>query len=108
MAERQDFARYRANLQDEIDSAALYRTLADIEAQPQLAQLFEQSGVARRRTEVQPEEHGRALHLVPDERVDERPVARTCDVMLPERHVRHARRQDTAAVLLRDHEDASG
>ena len=40
MPERQDLARYRANLQDEIDSAALYRTLADVEAQPQLAEVY--------------------------------------------------------------------
>jgi len=40
MAERQDLARYRANLQDEIDSAALYRTLAELEAQPQLAEVY--------------------------------------------------------------------
>ncbi|HXO22789.1 MAG TPA: VIT1/CCC1 family protein [Thermoanaerobaculia bacterium] len=35
-----DIARYRANLQDEIDSATLYRTMAEAEAQPQLAQVY--------------------------------------------------------------------
>src|SRR2546423_992885 len=49
MAERQDFARYRANLQDEIDSAALYRTLADIEAQPQLAEVYRRLAIVEER-----------------------------------------------------------
>ena len=49
MAERQDFARYRANLQDEIDSAALYRTLADIEAQPQLAEVYRRLAMVEER-----------------------------------------------------------
>ena len=40
MAKPEDLARYRANLQDEIDSAALYRTLADVESQPQLAEVY--------------------------------------------------------------------
>ena len=33
-------ARYRANLQGEVDSAALYRTLAQTEKTPQLAQVY--------------------------------------------------------------------
>lgn len=40
MATAQDFARYRANRQDEIDSAALYGTLADSEKQPALATVY--------------------------------------------------------------------
>ena len=32
--------RYRANLQGEVDSAALYRTLSAIEKNPQLAQVY--------------------------------------------------------------------
>jgi vacuolar iron transporter family protein len=37
---RHDTDRYRDNLQDEIDSAALYRTLAELEPQPQLAGVY--------------------------------------------------------------------
>ena len=37
-----DAARYRANLQDEIHSAYLYRVLASLEAQPQLAAVYQQ------------------------------------------------------------------
>ncbi|HVZ02969.1 MAG TPA: VIT1/CCC1 transporter family protein [Dongiaceae bacterium] len=33
-------ARYRANLQGEVDGAALYRTLAEIEANPQIAEVY--------------------------------------------------------------------
>lgn len=40
MSERADFERYRQNLQDEIDSAALYRALADIERSPELQAVF--------------------------------------------------------------------
>ena len=35
-----DLARFRANWQDEIDSAALYRTLADLEPSEQLSQVY--------------------------------------------------------------------
>src|SRR5712692_6340388 len=49
MTEREDLARYRANLQDEIDSAALYRTLADIEAQPQLAEVYRRLAMVEER-----------------------------------------------------------
>lgn len=35
-----DVARYRANLQDEVDSANLYRVMAESERQPQLAQVY--------------------------------------------------------------------
>jgi vacuolar iron transporter family protein len=49
MAERQDFARYRANLQDEIDSAALYRTLAEIETQSQLAEVYRRLAMVEER-----------------------------------------------------------
>ncbi|MCZ7571144.1 MAG: VIT1/CCC1 family protein [Ardenticatenaceae bacterium] len=40
MAEASDIARYRANRQDEIDSAALYNALAETESQPQLAEVY--------------------------------------------------------------------
>ncbi len=40
MTDEDDVARYRANLQDEIDSASLYRALAEIEQQPQLADVY--------------------------------------------------------------------
>ena len=40
MATREDIARYRGNLQDEIDSAALYRTLAEVESQPHVAEVY--------------------------------------------------------------------
>jgi vacuolar iron transporter family protein len=40
MAEKGDLARYRANWQDEIDSAALYRAVAEAESQPQLAAVY--------------------------------------------------------------------
>jgi rubrerythrin len=40
MAQAADLKRYRENLQNEIDSAALYRALAEIEAQPPLGQVY--------------------------------------------------------------------
>lgn len=40
MANAADVARYRANRQDEIDSMALYRALAEAESQPQLAEVY--------------------------------------------------------------------
>ncbi|GIX49448.1 MAG: hypothetical protein KatS3mg131_3659 [Candidatus Tectimicrobiota bacterium] len=40
MVQPSDLARYRANLQDEIDSAALYRALAEVESHPQLAEVY--------------------------------------------------------------------
>jgi VIT1/CCC1 family predicted Fe2+/Mn2+ transporter len=40
MAAPDDVARYRANLQGEIDSASLYRALADAESDPQLAEVY--------------------------------------------------------------------
>jgi len=40
-------ARYRANLQGEIDSSALYRALAEIEADPRIAEVYQRlAGVA--------------------------------------------------------------
>lgn len=38
--EPQDRARYRANIQDEIDSAFLYGTISDVETSPQLRQVY--------------------------------------------------------------------
>ena len=40
MGSRDELARYQANWQGEIDGAALYRTLADAEKQPQLAEVY--------------------------------------------------------------------
>ena len=40
MAEAPDIARYRANWQDEIESAALYQAIAESEQQPQLAEVY--------------------------------------------------------------------
>ncbi len=40
MTEKADIARYRANWQKEIDGSALYHTLADLEKNPQMAQVF--------------------------------------------------------------------
>ncbi|MFZ1909597.1 MAG: ferritin family protein, partial [Burkholderiales bacterium] len=38
MADR--IARYRANLQGEIDSSAMYRAMAELDAQPERAEIF--------------------------------------------------------------------
>ena len=40
MTSTEDIARYRANWQDEIESAALYQAIAAAEAQPQLAEVY--------------------------------------------------------------------
>ena len=40
MARPEDIARYRTNLQGEIDSAALYRTMAEVTTTPQLAEVY--------------------------------------------------------------------
>src|SRR4051812_27573065 len=40
MASREEIDRYRANLQGEIDGAAMYRAMAELEAQPQRAEIF--------------------------------------------------------------------
>ncbi|MBI3303711.1 MAG: VIT1/CCC1 transporter family protein [Deltaproteobacteria bacterium] len=40
MAKQEDVARYRANLQGEVNSAALYDTLAELEPKPQLAEVY--------------------------------------------------------------------
>jgi len=40
MKKMDDIARYRANFQDEIESAALYRVIAQAEKQPQLARVY--------------------------------------------------------------------
>ena len=49
MATREDIARYRANLQDEIDSAALYRTLAEVESQPHVAEVYRRLALVEER-----------------------------------------------------------
>src|SRR5258706_15066485 len=40
MVEKEPARRYRANLQGEVDSAALYRTLSKVEKNPELAQVY--------------------------------------------------------------------
>jgi vacuolar iron transporter family protein len=40
MAEQEDIARYRTNWQGEIDGALLYRTMAEVTPQPQLAAIY--------------------------------------------------------------------
>ena len=40
MGEKSDERRYAVNLQGEIDSAALYRTLASVEKKPELAEVY--------------------------------------------------------------------
>lgn len=46
MANAQDLARYRANIQDEVDSAYLYRVVADTQQSPQLAQVYRKLAAA--------------------------------------------------------------
>ncbi|HTT81549.1 MAG TPA: demethoxyubiquinone hydroxylase family protein, partial [Stellaceae bacterium] len=40
MVDQPSVARYRSNLQGEVDSAALYRAMADAEKDPQLAEVY--------------------------------------------------------------------
>ncbi|MCL1593064.1 MAG: VIT1/CCC1 transporter family protein [Actinomycetia bacterium] len=49
MAERADIERYRQNLQDEVDGAAMYRALADIEEEPALVELYERLAATEER-----------------------------------------------------------
>lgn len=49
MTTNEDFARYRANRQDELDSAALYRTLAEAEVQPHLAEVYRRLAIVEER-----------------------------------------------------------
>ncbi len=51
MSTSDDLDRYRGNLQDEIDGAAMYRALADMESEPSLAELY-------RRLAATEERHG--------------------------------------------------
>jgi VIT1/CCC1 family predicted Fe2+/Mn2+ transporter len=60
MTESHDVARYRANLQGEVDGAALYHALADAEPQPQLAQEEEELALIYQAKGL-PEEQARAL-----------------------------------------------
>ena len=46
---KDDVARYRENRQDEINSAALYRTLAALEPQTQLSQIYERLATVEER-----------------------------------------------------------
>ena len=39
-------ARYRANLQGEIDGSALYRAIAELDAQPERAEIFRRLAAA--------------------------------------------------------------
>src|SRR5919109_1780160 len=49
MPPKEDVARYRENRQDEINSAALYRTLAALEPQKQLSQIYERLAAVEER-----------------------------------------------------------
>jgi VIT1/CCC1 family predicted Fe2+/Mn2+ transporter len=60
MTESGDVRRYRANLQGEIDGAALYRALADAEPQPQLAEVYRRLAGVEERHAVAWEERLRA------------------------------------------------
>jgi vacuolar iron transporter family protein len=48
-ASPEDLHRFRVNRQDEVDSAALYRAVADVEPQPQLAELYRRLAAAEDR-----------------------------------------------------------
>ncbi len=65
--QRQDADQYRENLQHELDGAALYRTLAEIEPQPQLAAVYARLAAAEEGHARQWAEKLRAAGLpVPD------------------------------------------
>src|SRR5256885_17252642 len=49
MPPKDNIARYRDNRQDEINSAALYRTLAALEPQTQLSQIYERLATVEER-----------------------------------------------------------
>ena len=49
MTTKEDIARYRANRQDELDGAALYRTLAEVEGQPHLAEVYRRLAIVEER-----------------------------------------------------------
>src|SRR5438093_1177129 len=49
MPPKEDVARYRENRQDEINSAALYHTLAALEPQKQLSQIYERLAAVEER-----------------------------------------------------------
>jgi VIT1/CCC1 family predicted Fe2+/Mn2+ transporter len=73
MAKPGDVARYRANLQDEIDSAALYRTMAEAEKQPQLADVYRRLAAVEERHAGFWEERLRAVgEAVPPRRASRR------------------------------------
>jgi VIT1/CCC1 family predicted Fe2+/Mn2+ transporter len=49
MTTKEDITRYRANRQDELDGAALYRTLAEVEGQPHLAEVYRRLAIVEER-----------------------------------------------------------
>jgi VIT1/CCC1 family predicted Fe2+/Mn2+ transporter len=49
MARPEDIARYRTNLQGEIDSAALYHTMAEVTTPPQLAEVYRRLATIEKR-----------------------------------------------------------
>ena len=49
MATAEDIARYRENYQDEIDGAAMYRALSDMESDPALKELYEKLAATEER-----------------------------------------------------------
>ena len=48
MTDRKDLVRYRRNRQDEVDSATVYSTMADVEIQPQVAEVYRRLAEAER------------------------------------------------------------
>jgi VIT1/CCC1 family predicted Fe2+/Mn2+ transporter/bacterioferritin (cytochrome b1) len=61
-----DRERYRANLQDEVDGAALYEAMADLEKDPKLAEIYRRLAAGERRHAEMWAERLRALDGVPD------------------------------------------
>ena len=73
MSRADDVARFRANLQDEIDSATLYRTMAEAEREPKLAEVYRKLADVEERHAAFWEERLRAQGApVPDRRASRR------------------------------------
>ncbi|MCL5270432.1 MAG: VIT1/CCC1 family protein [bacterium] len=68
MANTEDTRRYRDNLQDEIDAAGLYRTAAETETQPQLAEIYRRMAEVEEKHAAYWEEQLRAAGVEPGPR----------------------------------------
>ena len=64
----EDIARYRTNFQDEIDSAALYRALGEVESQPQLAEVYRRLAEVEDRHAIVADTAGSPQHNTPARR----------------------------------------